>query len=306
MMTKWTILVPLDGSPLSERALPYAERLAEVTSARIVLCRALAVFAPRPADDLDSADEARAYLQRLAEQLSNNGRTVETALLWGEAAPEILKQVRSAQAQLVVMGTHGRSGIGRWLYGSVADEVLRHATVPILLVPPGATMPWSANAAPRIVVPLDGSELSEAALGPAGEWAVRLGSEVALLQVIPFPPYPVYGDGSAYLAAFDSEAELAEAKRYLATVAERLPSSMGPLRVLAELGQPAVAIAQRAAMEKFDLIAMATHGRSGLARLVLGSVATGTLQRANVPVLLVRPAALHERAAQLTIGSEEG
>ena len=90
-MTKWTILVPLDGSPLSERALPYAERLAEATSARMVLCRTLAVFAARPADDLDSADEARAYLQRLAEQLSNNGRTVETALLWGEAAPEILK-----------------------------------------------------------------------------------------------------------------------------------------------------------------------------------------------------------------------
>ncbi len=135
---------------------------------------------------------------------------------------------------------------------------------------------------------------------------MRLGSEVALLQVIPFPPYPVYGDGSAYLAAFDSEAELAEAKRYLATVAERLRSSMGPLRVLAELGQPAVAIAQRAAMEKFDLIAMATHGRSGLARLVLGSVATGTLQHANVPVLLVRPAALRERARlKLTIGSEE-
>src|SRR4030088_1692454 len=127
-MTKWTILVPLDGSALSERALPYAERLSEATSARMVLCRTLAVFPARPADDLDSADEARAYLQRLAEQLSNNGRTVETALLWGEAAPEIVKQVRSAQAQLVVMGTHGRSGIGSWVYGSVADAPPHPAT----------------------------------------------------------------------------------------------------------------------------------------------------------------------------------
>src|ERR1051326_3917222 len=92
---------------------------------------------------------------------------VETTIPWGEPTDEILEQVRSARADLVVMATHGRSGLGRWLYGSVADEVLRRASVPIFLVPPGSYEPWSADRAPRILVPLDGSQLSQAALGPA-------------------------------------------------------------------------------------------------------------------------------------------
>jgi len=224
---------------------------------------------------------------------------VETTIPWGDPADEILAQARSARADLVVMATHGRSGLGRWLYGSVADEVLRRASVPIFLVPPGSEVPWSADRAPRILVPLDGSQLGEAALGPAGAWATQLGSEIILVQLIPFPPYSSYADSSGYVVSLDPAAALAEAQRYLSEVAGRLRSTVKQVRVRAELGEPSVAIAQVAANEEANLIVMATHGRSGLARLVLGSVATGTLRRANVPLLLVRPTGLDMSAPQV-------
>lgn len=287
-----TILVPLDGSPLAEHALPYAEHLAKVTSARLILCRALSATKLQPTEIVGAVDEAHAYMQVVADQLTSRGRVVDTTIPWGEPADEILDQVRSVRADLVVMATHGRSGLGRWLYGSVADEVLRRASVPILLVPPGSHEPWSADRAPRMLVPLDGSQLSEAVLGPARAWATQLGSEIVLVQVIPFKPYSSFGDSSGYVFAFDPEADLAEAERYLSEVADRLRSTAKQVRVRAQLGEPSVTIAQIATDEKANLIMMATHGRSGLARLVLGSVATGTLRRTNIPLLLVRPASL--------------
>jgi nucleotide-binding universal stress UspA family protein len=294
-----TILVPLDGSPLAEHALPYAERLARATSARLILCRALSATRLQPEEIVAAVGDARAYVQSVADQLAGRGSIVETTIPWGEPADEILEQVRSARADLVVMATHGRSGLGRWLYGSVADEVLRRASVPIFLVPPGSDERWSDHDAPRILVPLDGSQLGEATLGPARAWATQLGSEVVLVQVIPFPPYSSFEDSSGYVVALDPESDLAAVQAYLSEVAERLRSTVKQVRVRAELGEPSVAIARIAADEKANLIVMATHGRSGLARLVLGSIATGTLRRANVPLLLVRPAALDISAPQV-------
>jgi nucleotide-binding universal stress UspA family protein len=146
-----TILVPLDGSPLAEHALPYAERLARATSAHLILCRALSATKLQPEQIVAAVGDARAYVQGVADQLAGRGSIVETTIPWGEPGDEILEQVRSARADLVVMATHGRSGLGRWLYGSVADEVLRRASVPMFLVPPGSDEPWSDHHAPRIL-----------------------------------------------------------------------------------------------------------------------------------------------------------
>jgi nucleotide-binding universal stress UspA family protein len=298
-----TILVPLDGSQLAEQALPYAERLAEATSARVVLSRVLPLAVlERPEDDLESADQARAYLQGVAERLTNRGRVVETTSPWADPASGILEQVNSTHADLVVMATHGRSGPSRWLYGSVADEILRRAPVPVILVPPHVAAPWPTDRASSILVPLDGSHHAEAALGPAQELAEKLGSEIVLLQVVLFPPYSLYGDGSAYIAAFDPDVALKEAREYLDALAKRV--AVSHIRVVVELGQPALTIAEIAEREKADLIAMATHGRSGLPRLVLGSVATGTLQRASVPLMLVRPHALQASTAPVAAAPE--
>jgi nucleotide-binding universal stress UspA family protein len=288
-----TILVPLDGSQLAEQALDYAERLAQATSARLVLTRVLPVYIIQPPeDDLASADDARDYLERVATRLMAHGRDVKTSTVWGEPVDMILERARATHADLVVMATHGRSGPGRWLYGSVADQVLRRAPVPVLLVPPQSGSVWPADSAPTIILPLDGSKLAEAALQPVAELAARLGSELVLVQVIPFPPYSLYADDGAYLAAFDCDAAIAGAHEYLAGVAARLKPAVSQVRGRAELGQPAEAIAEVARQEGAALIAMATHGRSGLARLVLGSVATATLRRTAVPLILIRPASL--------------
>jgi nucleotide-binding universal stress UspA family protein len=302
----YTILVPLDGSPLAEHALPFAARLAAATSARLILSRVLPLSNLQPVEaDLASADEARAYLLRVGDRLTAKGHLVERTTPWGEPAAEILEQARSTQADLVVMGTHGRSGPGRWLYGSVADDVLRHALVPVVLVPRDAAKPWSVDRTPRILVPLDGSELAEAALGPARKLAARLGSEIVLLQVIPFPPYELYpGAVAAYLEVFDPDAQVVQAHQYLTQVAQRLRPTIKHVRIRAELGKPEALICQVAVAEKADLIIMATHGRTGLARLVLGSVATATLQHAAVPLMFVRPTSLKPSTTPVTPEAE--
>jgi nucleotide-binding universal stress UspA family protein len=298
-----TIFVPLDGSPLAEHALPYADRLADATSACMLLCTIvpLNIIEP-PEEDLTLADEARAYLGQTASRLSARGRNVQTITQWGEPAACILDQVQSQQADLIVMSTHGRSGLGRWLYGSVADTVLRSSAVPVMVVPPYVTTAWSSGYPMRIVVPLDGSKLAEAALSYAEELARALSAEILLVEIVPFPPYSLYDNGAA-MTAFDLDKEIADSKSYLADVAAGLTSSGIQVRTCAELEHPAVAIASIADREKADLIIMATHGRSGLARLVLGSVATGTLQRTTVPVMLLGPAALHDVAALGLLGS---
>jgi nucleotide-binding universal stress UspA family protein len=134
-----TILVPLDGSALAERALPFAERLAGRSSAKVVLLRAAQAWTIPGSDpaehQLKALHESEAYLERLADGLSERGISVEVASLYGNPARAILDAAHTRQADLIVMATHGRGGLRRWAYGSIADQVLRQAEKPVLLVP---------------------------------------------------------------------------------------------------------------------------------------------------------------------------
>jgi nucleotide-binding universal stress UspA family protein len=317
-----TILVPLDGSPLAERALPYASVLARGSGAHLALVR---VPHEEPRTDAPESttlawatgteplierttgrggaaapeDEGAAprgpadYLEDVAAGLALPQTAV--AVVSGPPAAGILGEARDRTADLIVMATHGRSGLGRWLYGSVADDVLRHADRPVLLVP--ATAPPTPLAPPdagsrRVLVALDGSPFAEAALGPAQDLAQALGAGLVLLRVVE-PPGAAFG-GARGEAPSDPAGELADARAYLDTVAGRLPappeSGPGAAPVgQAHAGAPAQTITAVAGKEAVSAIAMATHGRSGLARAVLGSVATEVLHRTAVPVLLVRP-----------------
>jgi nucleotide-binding universal stress UspA family protein len=292
------MLVPLDGSPASEQALPYAQRIARATLAHVVPVRAAQAFTVPGTDptkaQLAAIAEAQTYLDEQAARLSTIGLVTETAAMYGEAASVILNEVQVRKADVVVMATHGRAGPGRWLFGSVADEVLRSSPVPIILVPPGAASPWPTDRPLRILVPLDGSELGESVLETLDSFAARLGADVVLIQVVALPPYGLYAQGAEYLGT-GPDAALMEAQRYLAEMSKRLQPTFQSVRVRAVIGQPVTAIALIATEERADLIAMATHGRSGLARLVLGSVTTGVLQRAGLPLFLVRPSALRHR-----------
>jgi nucleotide-binding universal stress UspA family protein len=284
-----TILVPLDGSVLAEIALPYAARLARAAGGRLVLVQAV--------PDATGSAPADATLAAAAERLLADGFPVEAHARGGEPGPAIVEGARAWGAGLIAMGTRGRSGLGRWLYGSVADHVLRHAAVPVLLVSVTCERRWPPGPAPaepgRVLVPLDGSALGAAALAPAGELAGALGAGLLLAQVVPFPPV-TYGFGQEY-AYYPPNAlgdDIAAAGQYLEGVAAPLRAAGRDVEVHAEAGMVAPALARIGRERDVLAVAMATHGRGGLARVVLGSVATGVLQLAHAPVLLTRPAAL--------------
>jgi nucleotide-binding universal stress UspA family protein len=279
-----TILVPLDGSRLAERALLFAERIVD---ARLVLLRAIDTDA-----DASAAAVATEYLDQIASSLAKRASAPRTLLARGEPSTEIMRALNAQAADLVLMATHGRSGIGRWLHGSVADAMLRRSPIPTLLVPPEATRPWPTDRPLRILVPLDGSELGEASLGPAGELARQMAADVVLLRVVLWPSFA--STDSAEVLAFDPHEMIDLARDYLGAVAARIqPGLTGRVTYRTALARPVCeAIDHVADEEQVDVIAMATHGRGGLARLVLGSVAAGTLQHARVPLLLTRPTAL--------------
>jgi nucleotide-binding universal stress UspA family protein len=291
------ILVPLDGSALSRRALPYAAALAHATGARLLLAR-VAHASPFFAEDLAVAQlaaigEAEADLEAATRLLRAEGLQVEARVPYGPAAPGILDEARFCHVDLVVMSTHGRSGLGRWLYGSVADEVLRATEVPVLVVPPGAPGGWSRDGDAHVLVPLDGSELAEEALRPAADLAAALGATLVLLRVVePFYYGYMYGEPYPPAPEVQAEAALAVARGYLDGLATRLGDGEVAVEIRVEVGPPAATIASVAHELGASAIALATHGRSGLARVVLGSVATGLLHRADAPILLVHPAAV--------------
>lgn len=289
------ILLPLDGSSLAEQALPYAAALAQRTAARLILVRAVQAHTILDvgAGEAQAGVVSRAEhaLEATAARLREAGIAAEAHVYYDRAAPAILDAARRHHADLIVMSTHGRSGIGRVVYGSVADDVLRNAEVPVLLVPAVVDRAWPADRPLTILVSLDGSALAEEALGSAELLAETLGARLHLLRIVEPPTYPLYGDGYVYIPV-DQDAEQEDARAYLTELANRLATQGKTVETEVAVGAPGTVVAAIAAERQADVIAMATHGRSGLARLVLGSVATGTLQRAHVPLLMTRPAAL--------------
>jgi nucleotide-binding universal stress UspA family protein len=276
-----TILVPLDGSPLGERALPYAVVLGERSGARLLLVEVAIASVVTRNDPLTgeprAIDLVAEYLAAVAARVA--GRvTAETLETRGEPGNEIVRIAERRRADLIAMSTHGRSGFGRWLYGSVAEHVLLHARVPVLLVPATAEHPWpdpDGGRAARILVALDGSAAALGAVTAAGDVAQALGATVHLLRVL------AGGDASA--------ADLEAARAYLEDTAGSLRHRGHQAEVAVAQGPPAATIAAFARDQHADVIALATRGRGALGRPVLGSVASEMVRRAQVPLLLVRP-----------------
>jgi nucleotide-binding universal stress UspA family protein len=277
------ILVPLDGSPLSEAVLPLAEALARDYEADLLLVRALS---PGGSAEVEVAaqDEAEAYLRTRAADLTARGRSVEWKVWYEEPARAIADAARYNGVDLIAMSTHGRGGISRLIVGSVAEALVRRAPVPVLLVRGQPT--WRAGSLGKILVPLDGSELSTSVLPVVAGLAGPFDLAIELFRAV--EPIPAYA--AAELAASHSgdllRVEQAEAEDHLAKLAP--PLEARGLRVASRVAlAPAVdAILRRAVESRAGLIAMSTHGRSGMGRLLLGSVAERVLRAAPVPVLL--------------------
>jgi len=280
-----TVILPLDGSTLARRAIPYAVKIARAARGRLILFQALSAG--------ESYDHAMAVLDAVADQLSKDGVATVARVRFGDAAKLILDTALSEQDCLIVMSTRGRAGVERWLYGSVADEVLRKADVPVMLIPMTCERSWSADRSFLILIPLDGSDLAEEALGPIRAFADVFGADMLLLRAV--PPRTFSSTNADVDPPNDPETELDEARRYLESLAITLRAEGRVVRTLAVIDFPVPAIARAAREQNVDLIAMATHGSGGLTRLVLGSVATGTVHQATVPLLFIRPEAIPQQ-----------
>jgi nucleotide-binding universal stress UspA family protein len=270
-----TILVPLDGTPLGELALPYAEVLARATGARLLLMH---VATP---SDADPRARMHAYLDKAAARLGSAAIAARVSVPAGKVAEAILDALPREAVQLLVLVSHPRSGTSRWLHGSVTDPLLLQASVPILLIPSATAATWSEDRVLTIVVALDGSSSSEAILRPALDLANALGAELLLVDVVdPAIEGRLVGDPAVLL-------RLEQA--YLDEVARRLQQTGTDSRTSVELGRPGHTIMKIAQAAHADVLALATHGRGGQSRQMLGSVTTEVLERADIPLLLARP-----------------
>ena len=294
-----SILVPLDGSLLAEQAIPFALAIAERARSKVklVLVHQPLLTEPGPAHtkvELAMQKANREYLRsvvaRLREQL---GRAVSSAVLRGPVAQTLTKYLHELGADLVVMTTHGRGGVRRAWLGSVADQLIRSSQIPVVLVRAGQT---ESAASPvnfgEILVPLDGSPLAEAALEPATAIARLWDGEISLVQIVQpvlvttDPPLAFPTEIDEQLSAIRREA----AQDYLRDVAERLREQGVRASGVAVLGGGvAETLLHLAGPKRVGLLAMATHGRGGVRRLVLGSVADKLVRAAEVPVLVCRP-----------------
>lgn len=304
MTTK--ILVPLDGSELGERALPVAISLATAMHGSLVLVRAVQPEGRRDGAQAEAEQkaltDARAYLASIVERLAQQSIVAEAVAPLAAAADGIVSEIGAQQAQMVVMCTHGRSGLGRWIYGSVAGAVLARSTVPVLLVRPSGPLagPKLQGPGTTILVPLDGSAFGEAVLPAALQLAQALHGKLALMRVVvPSPGYypdALYGQplmGDVIERVLESEEEAA--RTYLAELSKRLGTDV-LARQTVTVGFPPEVILTEAKDANAALIAMSTHGRTGLGELLLGSVALDVVRRSGLPLLLVRPSGLAQPA----------
>jgi len=308
------VVVPLDGSELAEEVLPHVVELIRGRDSQVYLLSVTPTMrgvAPLVVDVHPNGEgprrveqELKEYLRKVARRLEPAAAEVEVAVRFGRPADEVLAFADNVDADLIAMTTHGRSGIRDWIFGSVADRILRGATCPVLSVRAGQPQPRTTYQ--RILVPLDGSELAEqilpyvkALIRPDGtpllEEGLRSGAHIYLVSIL----MAGLGDRTvALLTSYPSGLQLStialryaevEMRRYLRSVAAVLRDHGAIVHVEVRQGAPADEILAYATEVEADLISMTTHGLSGLSRWVYGNVAGKVLQGAHSPVLLVRP-----------------
>lgn len=308
MLTR--LLVPLDGSELAERALAYATALSIPTAAHLVLVRAVVVHTLPGVDgrepEVHALAEAQQYLTTMADELRARGFAVETATPYGPHPAEwIVTEARLRQCDLIVMTTHGRTGPGRWVFGSVAEAVVAHSPVPVLLDRAWhpAQRELLLTEQPRLLVPLDGSAFAESALELAGQLAQDLGAELVIVRVDARPMDVLTAEMVvAETAEREDEPSLDEID-YLRGVERRAASKWPRVPVHTQLrsGPPAEAIATAATACGAALVVMATHGRTGVQRALVGSIAGRVLERDTAPLVVISPLA----GATITAGDAD-
>jgi len=291
------ILVCLDGSGLAEQIVPYAKVQASQFGSEIHLLRALEKSAKGQTSAQSEEPEATAYLDEVAESLRKGGISVTRDTVKGEAGEAILTYADRCKIDLIAMATHGRSGLGRAVLGSIASSVLRGSNTPILIITPrkiGAKTSEEIQPPKGILVCLDGSRLAEQVIPCAAGQALGFQAQLVLLQVVSGPlDYSPGTTGAApvedaRLGEMTKEA-LNSAKAYLEQLATPLRQRDIQVNTVATVGRAGETILGYAGRHSVDLIGIATHGRSGLGQALYGSVADHVLRESGLPILLIRP-----------------
>jgi nucleotide-binding universal stress UspA family protein len=216
---------------------------------------------------------------------------VDHAIESGDPAIEIVNYAQGHEANLIALSTHGRSGVQRWVYGSVAEKVLTLAREPVLLARSNGQFLVPPAAVENILVPLDGSELAEAALPLARTLASALGVPLTLLRAVYVPTYAFSGDPIVGIGADVPEllnVLLEEAQKYLERISGDMRKAGLSVQSLVEVGGAATSIINLEQRLRGCLVIMGTHGRSGVSGTLLGSVARQVL-RSDSPTITVPP-----------------
>ena len=298
-----TIVVPLDGSENAEQSLPYARALARRSGGSLLLVSVVDIPVEFGAWSMASAGmygvevekwqlESETYLKRIAGE--QDGIATATVVRLGTAAAEIREAAKGVENAVIVTTSHGRSGASRIFLGSVASKLVRDAECPILVVRIRETPSEETPEFDRVLVPLDGSAFSEEGLSQAIE-VFGEGLTLHLLRIVEIPTIPAAGMADGGLALnyglveeyMDATRESAD--EYIRTMIERLSAEGHTVTGDVREGLVADEIQKAASEHNAGAIAMATHGRGGLSRIFLGSVAERVLHESERPLLLTRP-----------------
>jgi nucleotide-binding universal stress UspA family protein len=296
------ILVPLDGSELAEIALPYAQNLAVSLGSEIHLIH---VSEPGHAQH-ERMHEL--YIEKMGESVKQGAELhptlregqsikVKSAILKGDPAGQIVDYADQEDISVINMATHGRSGITRWVMGSVADKVIRATNLPVVIFRTERPLTGEAEGA-KYLITLDGSKESEAILPYVEELGSKIGGEVVILAVVTRATRPITTPGAPYLAhsfeaasAFtqdEMEKNKAEAEAYMGKVCSAFEGKGIKTTCEVRFGAPAEQILKFASEMNPHIVMLATHGRSPLGRATIGSTADKLLHEGNTPLLLVK------------------
>jgi nucleotide-binding universal stress UspA family protein len=296
------ILVPLDGSKNAEMVLPYAEEIAGKFHSELKLIGVTEKEnIPSPSTAPNTTDVLFSYLVEKVKQVTEQGRgfgidsaqQITFKLLSGKVAQKILAYSEEINADLIALTSRGTSSQEKWVLGNVSAKILRATRKPVLIVrsAPAETALIEKNLVKRILLPLDGSVTGEAAIQITESLATHLDAQLTLFHVLePIMKYGMY-DTNAHYAIQDSLSDReAAARTYLNKVNEAIKERTGIVSSnVVIMGYPANEIASYSKNHDIDLIAMSTHGRSGLQHWVFGSVTDKTLHFGDTPVLVIRP-----------------
>ncbi|TFG45965.1 MAG: universal stress protein [Dehalococcoidia bacterium] len=280
------VVIPLDGSDDAEITLPYGMELARLFGSKLHL---LSVDESGGADTTNLYQSYLAQLDtRLKEKYPDLADTWQTYLQKGKATDEIPRFIHDQSIDMLILAAHGASGRGASQVGKTANKILTSTEKPVLLVKSPA--PEQKPLIRRILVPLDGSGIGQAAINLVASIAPTLKAEVILIQVVEPVRYmpSIDGLGAYTLPINDAEIE-EEATGFLNRRAEELRIKGITVSTVVKTGAPTEIVLNYAAENSIDLIAMSTHGLSGLSRWVFGSVTEKIMQYGTIPVLVVRP-----------------